>query len=127
MYPQQPPSDSSELTYPPCRQFVNELVRVCAPGGNVLIVTWCHRVLAPGEGALTPDEQALLDRICEAYYLPAWCSVADYEQILSEWLLFVTVRWCGHWRSSSPIVGRSLYSAAVADEGRIVGRSLVSS
>ena len=27
------------------------------------------------------DEQALLDRICEAYYLPAWCSVADYKRL----------------------------------------------
>ncbi len=38
------------------------------------------RVLAPGE-SLSADEQSLLDRICEAYYLPAWCSVADYEQL----------------------------------------------
>jgi tocopherol O-methyltransferase len=39
-----------------------------------------HRVLAPGE-TLSADEQSLLDRICEAYYLPAWCSVADYAQL----------------------------------------------
>src|SRR5690348_2694491 len=26
-------------------QFVQELARVCAPGGKVLIVTWCHRDL----------------------------------------------------------------------------------
>ena len=38
------------------------------------------RVLDEGETALQPDEQALLDRICEAYYLPAWCSVADYAR-----------------------------------------------
>lgn len=24
-------------------RFVSELVRVCAPGGRVIIVTWCHR------------------------------------------------------------------------------------
>lgn len=23
----------------------------------------------------------MLDRICEAYYLPAWCSVADYKRL----------------------------------------------
>ena len=39
---------------------------------------WC-RVLAPGESSISADEQSLLDRICEAYYLPTWCSVADYE------------------------------------------------
>lgn len=44
----------------------------------MIVVTWCHRVLQPGE-KLTDDEQALLARICEAYYLPEWCSVADYE------------------------------------------------
>jgi hypothetical protein len=68
------------------RRFVRELARVCAPGGRVLVVTWCHRVLAPGEAALKPEEQALLDRICEAYYLPAWCSVADYEKLFGEGL-----------------------------------------
>lgn len=41
-------------------------------------------MLAPGEAGLSGDEQALLDRICEAYYLPAWCSVADYEQLFRE-------------------------------------------
>ena len=60
--------------------FVSELARVCAPGGRVLIVTWCHRVLKDGERSLPPDEQSLLDRICGAYYLPAWCSAADYAR-----------------------------------------------
>ncbi len=39
------------------------------------------RNLRPGEEGLTADEQALLDRICEAYYLPAWCSEDDYRRI----------------------------------------------
>ena len=112
---------------------MRELARVTAPGGRIIIVTWCHRlsavacsvsvcdgseelhsalcapevvrpseepialsegksascyracarrrVLGPGEQALEADEQALLDRICEAYYLPAWCSVADYQRL----------------------------------------------
>lgn len=25
------------------QQFVRELARVCAPGGRIIIVTWCHR------------------------------------------------------------------------------------
>lgn len=61
-------------------RFVAELARVAAPGGRVIVVTWCHRVLGEGE-ALRPEEAALLERICEAYYLPAWCSVADYERL----------------------------------------------
>ncbi len=49
--------------------------------------SWCSRAaprarnLRPGEAGLTADEQALLDRICEAYYLPAWCSEDDYRRI----------------------------------------------
>lgn len=35
---------------------MNELIRVAAPGGRIIIVTWCHRDLAPGEAALQPDE-----------------------------------------------------------------------
>ncbi len=42
----------------------------------------CHRVLRDWESGLQPNEQALLDRICEAYYLPAWCSIADYERLM---------------------------------------------
>lgn len=44
----------------------------------------CHRVLEEGEKALPEREQALLDRICDAYYLPAWCSIADYERLMQE-------------------------------------------
>jgi len=33
---------------------------------------------------LTQEEQNVLDRICEAYYLPAWCSLSDYEQLFKE-------------------------------------------
>jgi len=63
---------------------VSELARVAAPGGRVLIVTWCHRELTPENPQLSESEQALLDRICEAYYLPKWCSIADYARIAEE-------------------------------------------
>jgi tocopherol O-methyltransferase len=62
------------------RKFVGELARVCAPDGTVLVVTWCCR-----EGQLEADELALLDRICEAYYLPAWISIAEYKELFGEW------------------------------------------
>eukprot|EP00241_Pyramimonas_parkeae_P004915 CAMPEP_0114247138 /NCGR_PEP_ID=MMETSP0058-20121206/12860_1 /TAXON_ID=36894 /ORGANISM="Pyramimonas parkeae, CCMP726" /LENGTH=345 /DNA_ID=CAMNT_0001360419 /DNA_START=71 /DNA_END=1108 /DNA_ORIENTATION=+ len=66
---------------PDKEKFIAELARVCKPGGRILIVTWCHRVLEEGETQLKPDEQALLKNICSAYYLPAWCSIADYARI----------------------------------------------
>ena len=41
-------------------------------------------MLEEGEAALPGREQALLDRICSAYYLPAWCSIADYERLMRD-------------------------------------------
>ncbi|KAF8378993.1 hypothetical protein HHK36_028420 [Tetracentron sinense] len=63
-------------------KFVSELARVAAPGATIIIVTWCHRDLSPSEGSLKPDEEKLLKKICDAYYLPAWCSTADYVNLL---------------------------------------------
>ncbi|KAF5200264.1 Tocopherol methyltransferase, partial [Thalictrum thalictroides] len=62
--------------------FVNELIRVASPGGTIIIVTWCHRDLSPSEDSLQPQEKELLKKICDAYYLPAWCSTADYVKLL---------------------------------------------
>ncbi|KAK9714258.1 hypothetical protein RND81_06G082200 [Saponaria officinalis] len=67
---------------PDKRKFVTELARVAAPGATIIIVTWCHRDLSPSEKSLRPDEIQLLNKICDAYYLPAWCSTADYVQLL---------------------------------------------
>jgi len=63
---------------PDKRQFVSELTRVVKPGGRVIIVTWCHRDLEAGEAGLKPREERLLRTINRAFYLPRWCSVADY-------------------------------------------------
>jgi tocopherol O-methyltransferase len=69
---------------PDKKQFVSELFRVATPGGRIIIVTWCHRDLLPGETSLTPSELRLLRRINRAYYLPQWCSVQDYVNLLSD-------------------------------------------
>lgn len=63
-------------------KFVNELFRVATPGGRIIIVTWCHRDLEEGETELTKKEERLLARINRAYYLPRWCSVQDYVNLL---------------------------------------------
>jgi tocopherol O-methyltransferase len=69
---------------PDKKQFVNELFRVVEPGGRIIVVTWCHRDLEEGETSLTKSEQRLLRRINRAYYLPQWCSVQDYVDLLKE-------------------------------------------
>lgn len=51
-------------------KFVDELVRVTTPGGRIIIVTWCHRELAPGETSLQRRELDLLNKINDAYFLP---------------------------------------------------------
>ncbi|KAI3799614.1 hypothetical protein L1987_34913 [Smallanthus sonchifolius] len=63
-------------------KFVSELARVAAPGATIIIVTWCHRDLSPTEESLHPEEKRLLDKICDGFYLPAWCSTADYIKLL---------------------------------------------
>ncbi|KAK9061350.1 hypothetical protein SSX86_018531 [Deinandra increscens subsp. villosa] len=63
-------------------KFVSELARVAAPGATIIIVTWCHRDLSPTEESLRPEEKILLDKICDGFYLPAWCSTADYIKLL---------------------------------------------
>ena len=65
-------------------KFVNELLRVAAPGGRIIIVTWCHRDLEPGETGLSRKEERILRKINRAYYLPKWCSVSDYVQLLEK-------------------------------------------
>ena len=66
------------------RTFVNELARVTAPDGRIIIVTWCHRELKDGEKCLPAHEQRLLDRISRAYFLPAWVPTSQYVQCASQ-------------------------------------------
>ncbi|XP_054811358.1 probable tocopherol O-methyltransferase, chloroplastic isoform X2 [Prosopis cineraria] len=84
-------------------KFVGELARVAAPGGTIIIATWCHRDIGPSEESLTPWEENLLKKICDSYYLPAWCSTADYVRLLeslslqnirsADWSPFVAPFW----------------------------------
>ncbi|GMJ11329.1 gamma-tocopherol methyltransferase, VITAMIN E DEFICIENT 4 [Hibiscus trionum] len=90
-------------------KFVNELVRVAAPGGTIIIVTWCHRDLGPSEESLQPWEKELLKRICDAYYLPDWCSASDYVKLFQS-LSFQDIKtddWSEHVAPFWPAVIRS--------------------
>ena len=48
-------------------------------------MAWCHRDLAPDEQALSEREERLLGTINRAYYLPRWCSTADYKKFAGEY------------------------------------------
>ena len=69
---------------PDKKKFVNELMRVVAPGGRIIIVTWCHRDLERGEPSLSRKEEKILAKINRAYYLPKWCSVDEYTKLLEK-------------------------------------------
>ncbi|GAU17665.1 hypothetical protein TSUD_07260 [Trifolium subterraneum] len=91
-------------------KFVGELARVAAPGGTIIIVTWCHRDLRPDEESLQPWEEKLLKKICDSFYLPAWCSTAEYVKLLetmslqdiksADWSPFVAPFWPAVIRSA---------------------------
>ncbi|KAF5735303.1 Gamma-tocopherol methyltransferase [Tripterygium wilfordii] len=95
---------------PDKRKFVQELARVAAPGGTIIIVTWCHRDLAPSEQSLEPWEKELLRKICNAFYLPDWCSTANYVELLqssslqdiktADWSQYVAPFWPAVIRSA---------------------------
>eukprot|EP00891_Asterochloris_glomerata_P008775 jgi/Astpho2/8775/Aster-05331 len=105
-------------------QFVGELARVCKPGGRIIVVTWCHRNLGPEEQALQADEQALLNQICKAYYLPQWCSINDYERLMeakglqdirtADWSEEVAPFWGAVIRSALSVEGfKGLFTAGL--------------
>lgn len=90
--------------------FVNELVRVTAPGGRIIIVTWCHRELNEGESSLTKKELKLLAKINDAYYLPDWCPASTYVALAkshgledirqADWSEFIAPFWPNVLKSS---------------------------
>ena len=94
---------------PDKQKFFGELARVAAPGGRIIIVTWCHRELADGE-MLSPSEQKLLRKINDAYYLPAWVPGSRYVEIakdlglkdirFADWSEFVAPFWPAVFRSA---------------------------
>nr|QLI49052.1 truncated N-methyltransferase [Gloriosa superba] len=62
-------------------KFIGELARVTAPGGIVIITSWCQRDLLPSEVSLRPDEVSLLNKLSESHHLPKWCSPSEYVKL----------------------------------------------
>jgi len=67
---------------PDKEKFLQELFRIAAPGGKIIIVTVCHRDLLPGETSLQRSEQEHLDKITSQFHIPAWCSRSDYVRMM---------------------------------------------
>jgi tocopherol O-methyltransferase len=65
-------------------QFLQEAGRMLKPGGRLILATWCHRPLDPGNGPLTPDERRHLQAIYDVYCLPYVVSLPDYQAIAAD-------------------------------------------
>lgn len=59
------------------------MVRVAAPGAAIVIVSYGHRNLSPGEESLKPEEKKTLKKICDNIVLSWLCSSADYVRWLT--------------------------------------------
>ncbi|XP_031381861.1 tocopherol O-methyltransferase, chloroplastic-like [Punica granatum] len=62
-------------------QFLDELLRVAAPGGSTIFNAMCHRDLKADEDSLQSWEKEILDKFHKDYHLPL-CSRADYVKLL---------------------------------------------
>ena len=91
---------------------------------NCLKHASAYRNLEPEEQALQADEQALLNQICKAYYLPQWCSINDYERLMeakglqdirtADWSEEVAPFWGAVIRSALSVEGfKGLFTAGL--------------
>ncbi len=64
---------------PDKQQFLAECWRVLQPGGQLMVVTWCHR-----EGSLSQQDRQLLQKIYEVYCLPYVISLSEYVHLAQQ-------------------------------------------
>ncbi len=65
-------------------EFLQSAWQMLKPGGRLILATWCHRPIHPGNGPLTPDERRHLQAIYDVYCLPYVIALPDYEAIAKE-------------------------------------------
>lgn len=63
---------------PDKRRFLAAATQMLAPGGRLLLATWCHRPTPP---LLSADEMAFLRRLYAVYHLPYVVSVPQYAAL----------------------------------------------
>ncbi len=69
---------------PDKKKFLQECYRVLAPGGALMMATWCHRPVAPPAEPLSDRERHQLMEIYKVYCLPYVISLPEYETIARE-------------------------------------------
>ncbi|RMI03441.1 MAG: methyltransferase domain-containing protein [Calditrichaeota bacterium] len=63
---------------PDKRRFIQACVDMLAPGGVLVVATWCHRPVPP---PLTSAEKGLLQRLYRRYHLPGIISLPEYAHL----------------------------------------------
>ncbi len=61
--------------------MLQHFFELLAPGGRLLIATWCHRTVPP---ALDAGEEALLAKVYDTYNVPPFISIDDYEALIRD-------------------------------------------
>jgi tocopherol O-methyltransferase len=69
---------------PDKKKFLQECYRVLAPGGVLIMATWCHRPVTPPAAPLTDRERHQLMEIYKVYCLPYVISLPEYETIAQQ-------------------------------------------
>ena len=104
--------------------FFRELVRVLAPGGRLVLATWCRR-----PPPLSPREERRLERIYTTWALPFFVPLSDYVELAritgladvrsDDWSRFVAPTW-----EHQLALGARDLAWLVRQGPRVVGRSL---
>ena len=64
--------------------YVAEMARVLAPGGTLVLATWCQRDTGvPGTAPLSPDETAALQFLYDEWAHPFFISIEAYGRLLA--------------------------------------------
>ncbi|KAI5684365.1 hypothetical protein M9H77_05593 [Catharanthus roseus] len=84
-------------------KLVKEMVRVTAPGGQIILTSWCHRNMLPSEQSLPLDEQKFIKKMCDLILVHSFCSVNEYMNLFKshhvedmkteDWCEFVSPFW----------------------------------
>lgn len=64
---------------PDKKKYIEEMSRVCAPGGNMVVATWCQRDPEP---PFTEDEKRDLQYVYDEWSHPYFISIKDYGQLM---------------------------------------------
>merc|ERR1719356_2112227 len=64
---------------PDKKKYIEEMSRVLAPGGNIVVATWCERDPVP---PFTAEERTMLKYVYEEWSHPYFVSISKYAEFL---------------------------------------------